>query len=398
MRSARKALAAMAALAGGASGAWGQSITTLFATNNSGSAGGAVYFNITVGSTPIVITGLDVNTLAASGTAFGCQVYTHPGTFAGTETNAAAWTQRTTGVGTSAGSNNPSPVEFSSRFGLAAGATHAVAITLGAQGSAVAASHAYTNGTGSNQNFSNSDIALALGTASNVAFTAPVLSPRVWNGTVYYTFAGGCCLEDGTCSLIDAASCQSENGVYRGDGVTCAQTTCACTVLNNGGFESGSFSGWTTFGDTSFSGITTGAVVHSGLQTAFFGPVGDTGGISQVVPAAAGSPVVVSFWYQSSGSPQSFSVDLGPINLFSVTNDTTHGTWSEFSIPVVCPVANPVLKFTFRDDPAFIFLDDVRVCVGQPGCYANCDFSTTPPILNVQDFNCFLNKFAAGCP
>ncbi len=30
--------------------------------------------------------------------------------------------------------------------------------------------------------------------------------------------------------------------------------------------------------------------------------------------------------------------------------------------------------------------------------YANCDDSTTPPVLNVLDFTCFLNKFAAGCP
>jgi hypothetical protein len=31
-------------------------------------------------------------------------------------------------------------------------------------------------------------------------------------------------------------------------------------------------------------------------------------------------------------------------------------------------------------------------------CYANCDGSTTPPILNVNDFACFLNRFAAGDP
>ena len=29
--------------------------------------------------------------------------------------------------------------------------------------------------------------------------------------------------------------------------------------------------------------------------------------------------------------------------------------------------------------------------------YANCDGSTTPPVLNVLDFGCFLNRFAAGC-
>ena len=34
---------------------------------------------------------------------------------------------------------------------------------------------------------------------------------------------------------------------------------------------------------------------------------------------------------------------------------------------------------------------------GSPGvCYANCDQSTTAPVLNVADFTCFLQKFAAG--
>ncbi|MBL9030119.1 MAG: immunoglobulin domain-containing protein [Phycisphaerae bacterium] len=31
-------------------------------------------------------------------------------------------------------------------------------------------------------------------------------------------------------------------------------------------------------------------------------------------------------------------------------------------------------------------------------CYANCDGSTAPPVLNVNDFTCFLNKYAAGDP
>ena len=30
-------------------------------------------------------------------------------------------------------------------------------------------------------------------------------------------------------------------------------------------------------------------------------------------------------------------------------------------------------------------------------CYANCDGSTVQPVLNANDFACFLNKFAAGC-
>lgn len=30
--------------------------------------------------------------------------------------------------------------------------------------------------------------------------------------------------------------------------------------------------------------------------------------------------------------------------------------------------------------------------------FANCDGSTTPPVLNVEDFTCFINAFASGCP
>jgi uncharacterized membrane protein len=37
-----------------------------------------------------------------------------------------------------------------------------------------------------------------------------------------------------------------------------------------------------------------------------------------------------------------------------------------------------------------------RYAAGDP--YANCDESTVEPTLNVNDFHCFLNKFAAGCP
>jgi hypothetical protein len=37
-----------------------------------------------------------------------------------------------------------------------------------------------------------------------------------------------------------------------------------------------------------------------------------------------------------------------------------------------------------------------RFAAGDP--YANCDQSTVPPVLNVADFSCFLQAFAAGCP
>jgi len=37
-----------------------------------------------------------------------------------------------------------------------------------------------------------------------------------------------------------------------------------------------------------------------------------------------------------------------------------------------------------------------KFAAGNP--YANCDGSTTVPVLTPNDFQCFLNSYAAGCP
>jgi hypothetical protein len=44
----------------------------------------------------------------------------------------------------------------------------------------------------------------------------------------------------------------------------------------------------------------------------------------------------------------------------------------------------------------FGLIDTVATGGGEPTCYPNCDQSTAPPVLNVLDFNCFLNRFSAG--
>jgi hypothetical protein len=49
-------------------------------------------------------------------------------------------------------------------------------------------------------------------------------------------------------------------------------------------------------------------------------------------------------------------------------------------------------------------VDNVRItsttagCTNPATCYANCDGSTALPVLNVLDFSCFLQKFAAADP
>jgi hypothetical protein len=49
-------------------------------------------------------------------------------------------------------------------------------------------------------------------------------------------------------------------------------------------------------------------------------------------------------------------------------------------------------------DGGYIHMDDLEYSPAAPACYPNCDGSTAPPILNVLDFSCFLNAFAASSP
>jgi len=220
----------MACVAGGAAtvATAQNSLTTLFAGGNSGSAGGAVYFDVTVGPAPITITGYDVNTLAVAASSFGFQVYTKVGTYVGSEANIGAWTSQATGSGVAAGSTFPSPVTLGNTFVLNANTTYGMALVLGPTGGPVA-QHSYTNGTGPNQNYSNADLSLSLGAALNVPFAGTPFTPRVWNGTIKYNVGGttgACCRTDGSCVITSSAACASINGIYRGDNSVCATANC----------------------------------------------------------------------------------------------------------------------------------------------------------------------------
>jgi hypothetical protein len=67
-----------------------------------------------------------------------------------------------------------------------------------------------------------------------------------------------------------------------------------------------------------------------------------------------------------------------------------------FGTPAACyancdnSTAQPVLNV--QDFTCFL----QRYAAGES--YANCDESTAAPVLNVQDFTCFLQRYAAGCP
>ena len=151
--------------------------------------------------------------------------------------------------------------------------------------------------------------------------------------------------------------------------VLCATALVFCNparadLVTNGGFETGSFSGWTGTGNTGFTGVQCpgpGATVHGGNCSAFFGPVGSTGGISQNLATTPGTTYRIDFFFlPDGGNPSSFSATFGGTTLISLTNPPA-GPYQEFSFDVIATLSSTALGFNFRDDPGFLFLDDVSV-------------------------------------
>ena len=188
-------------------------LSTLFAANNGGSPGGAVYFDITV-TNSMQIVGLETNYDVTVGSAVGIQVWMTAagGTHVGNETNAALWTQvgQDDGNATSAGLDVPTSITLATPILMTPG-TYGVALVSSGDG------HRYTNGNGTNQNFSDANLAISLGTASNVPFTGGIFSPRVWNGSICYNlgsnFARATAFGDG-CGGDGAPSFYEQFGTF----------------------------------------------------------------------------------------------------------------------------------------------------------------------------------------
>lgn len=152
-----------------------------------------------------------------------------------------------------------------------------------------------------------------------------------------------------------------------------AASTAQATVVNlvtNGGFETGSFSGWTPVGNTVFNGVQCpgpSAAVVEGNCSAFFGPVGSTGGITQTLNSLiVGARYLIDFSVQADGGiPGSFSALFGGNTLVSLVNPPV-GPYQHYQFTVNATSSSQSLAFNFRDDPGFMSLDAVSVVIPEP--------------------------------
>lgn len=145
--------------------------------------------------------------------------------------------------------------------------------------------------------------------------------------------------------------------------------------VSNGGFETGDFTDWTQFGDTSFSGVDTFAP-HSGTYAAFFGPVGFPGGIFQTIETTPGRDYTIDFWLMNeadvsgSATPNFFSFNWdGGAAEFTLTDAPASG-YTHYSFLLPATSTSTDLRFSFEHGPAFWDLDDVSTTVPEPGSLA----------------------------
>lgn len=139
-------------------------------------------------------------------------------------------------------------------------------------------------------------------------------------------------------------------------------------LVNNGSFETGDFTGWTVSGDPTFTGVCDvsncagGFAPFDGNYAAYFGPVGDTATISQMIPTTPGDTYALSFYLANptGGTPNYFAVTFGN-STFSFTNFGVAFSWQQFTMTTLATGTETPLSFTFQNDPGYWFLDGVQV-------------------------------------
>ncbi|HTL55600.1 MAG TPA: S53 family peptidase [Candidatus Limnocylindrales bacterium] len=140
------------------------------------------------------------------------------------------------------------------------------------------------------------------------------------------------------------------------------------SLVLNGGFESGDFSYWQLNDLFSFvdDGSNTGITPRGGNFVAALGQIGSLGTLAQSFQTLAGQPYLLSLWLIVSAdingltTPNVLRVQWNSKNVFAASNLSDSG-WTNLQFMVTGTSPSSTLQFLFRDDPAYLGLDDVSL-------------------------------------
>ncbi len=184
---------------------------------------------------------------------------------------------------------------------------------------------------------------------------------------------------------LTAPACQLPPGTYAASLVVSNNTGGALTVtmtlaagqsvVENGGFETGDFSGWTLQGNTiiydtiynAVEGLDSGFdVVHSGNYGAFLGD-GQLASLSQILATFPGQLYLLSLWLDNpaQGAGQQFRLNwntnaTATTTLFSVANPPAFG-WTNLQFLVLATGTNTTMQLQAENDANYFGVDDITV-------------------------------------
>jgi Pro-kumamolisin, activation domain/Viral BACON domain len=136
------------------------------------------------------------------------------------------------------------------------------------------------------------------------------------------------------------------------------------SIVANGGFETGNFSGWNLNATTTQVGKTK-PLIHSGKYGADLGQLDTLGYLSQNVPTIAGQTYLLSLWLDNpvntfGATPNEFQVQWEGNTIYDAI-DLPFTVWTNLQFVVTATTTGSELQFGFQDEPSYLGLDDISV-------------------------------------
>jgi len=240
--------------------------------------------------------------------------------------------------------------------------------------------------------------------------------------------SGACCLASGTCAIMTSDACVSAGGLYRGTSTTCASAACPKVFVYAGGeipipdgvgsSQCGVMVSADLYVPLSFpiQSAEVAFIMEHRYQGDMTVRLTKVGGQSMLLVDRAGWPQLPygfdadDFGSVNSSPHRHFRVGDSLAPAYDIPGvaapgvNAVSGHWSS---------AQPLSIINGRDSAGLWRLELTDCAGGEYGalktwsliltpptgtspCYANCDESTLSPVLSANDFQCFLNLFAAG--
>lgn len=136
-------------------------------------------------------------------------------------------------------------------------------------------------------------------------------------------------------------------------------------LIVNPGFETGDFTGWTLTNDPSFTFVNSDpglADPHSGSFEALLGNIGSLAFLSQDIATTVNQTYQLDFFLANTGQPNEFQAIWNGVVLSDQVNISTHTNYVHYLFTgLLATLPTTTVKFGFRNDPSYIWLDDVNV-------------------------------------